>query len=56
MVGIFISVAVLLVVFGGLLAAADAALGVMSRTDLAIIAVAVAFVVCFWVTVLGGWG
>ena len=35
MVGIFISVAVLLVVFGGLLAAADAALGVMSRTDLA---------------------
>jgi CBS domain containing-hemolysin-like protein len=35
MVGIFISVAVLLVVFGGLLAAADAALGVLSRTDLA---------------------
>ncbi|MCU1409809.1 MAG: HlyC/CorC family transporter [Rhodoglobus sp.] len=38
MVGIFISVAVLLVVFGGLLAAADAALGVLSRTDLAEIA------------------
>jgi len=35
MIGIFISVAVLLVVFGGLLAAADAALGVLSRTDLA---------------------
>jgi len=35
MVGIFITVAVLLVVFGGLLAAADAALGVLSRTDLA---------------------
>ncbi|CAN5134863.1 hemolysin family protein [soil metagenome] len=35
MVGIFISVAVLLVIFGGLLAAADAALGVLSRTDLA---------------------
>jgi len=35
MVGIFFSVAVLLVVFGGLLAAADAALGVLSRTDLA---------------------
>jgi CBS domain containing-hemolysin-like protein len=33
-IGIFISVAVLLVVFGGLLAAADAALGVLSRTDL----------------------
>ena len=38
MVGIFISVAVLLVVFGGLLAAADAALGVLRRTDLAEIA------------------
>ncbi len=38
MVGIFISAAVLLVVFGGLLAAADAALGVLSRTDLAEIA------------------
>lgn len=35
MVGIFISVAVLLVVFGGLLAAADSALTVLSRTDLA---------------------
>ncbi|MBC7590327.1 MAG: HlyC/CorC family transporter [Salinibacterium sp.] len=34
MIGIFISVAVLLVVFGGLLAAADAALSVLSRTDL----------------------
>ena len=34
MVGIFISVAVLLVVFGGLLAAADSALTVLSRTDL----------------------
>ena len=34
MVGIFFSVAVLLVVFGGLLAAADAALSVLSRTDL----------------------
>ena len=33
-IGIFISVAVLLVVFGGLLAAADAALSVLSRTDL----------------------
>jgi CBS domain containing-hemolysin-like protein len=35
MVGVFISVAVLLVVFGGLLAAADSALTVLSRTDLA---------------------
>ena len=34
MIGIFISVAVVLVVFGGLLAAADAALSVLSRTDL----------------------
>ena len=34
MIGIFISVAVLLVVFGGLLAAADAALSVLSRTDI----------------------
>jgi CBS domain containing-hemolysin-like protein len=34
MVGIFISVAVLLVIFGGLLAAADSALTVLSRTDL----------------------
>ena len=34
MVGIFISVAVFLVVFGGLLAAADSALSVLSRTDL----------------------
>ena len=34
MIGVFISVAVLLVVFGGLLAAADAALSVLSRTDL----------------------
>jgi CBS domain containing-hemolysin-like protein len=32
--GIFIAAAVLLVAFGGLLAAADAALGVLSRTDL----------------------
>lgn len=34
MIGIFISVAVLLVIFGGLLAAADSALTVLSRTDL----------------------
>lgn len=34
MIGIFISVAVLLVVFGALLAAADSALAVLSRTDL----------------------
>lgn len=34
MIGIFISVAVLLVFFGGLLAAADSALSVLSRTDL----------------------
>ncbi len=34
MIPIFVSVAVLLVIFGGLLAAADAALGVLSRTDL----------------------
>jgi CBS domain containing-hemolysin-like protein len=33
-IGLFIAVAVLLVAFGGLLAAADAALGVLSRTDL----------------------
>ncbi|CAN5479763.1 hemolysin family protein [soil metagenome] len=38
MIGIFISVAVLLVVFGGLLAAADSALMVLSRTDLVDIA------------------
>ena len=34
MIGIFISVAVLMVAFGGLLAAADSALSVLSRTDL----------------------
>jgi len=34
MVPLFVSVAVLLVLFGGLLAAVDAALGVLSRTDL----------------------
>src|SRR5688572_16690568 len=34
MIGIFVSVAVLLVLFGGLLAAADSALSVLSRTDL----------------------
>ncbi|MEO8263267.1 MAG: hemolysin family protein [Pseudolysinimonas sp.] len=34
MIGVFIAVAVLLVAFGGLLAAADAALGVLSRNDL----------------------
>jgi CBS domain containing-hemolysin-like protein len=33
-IGIFVAVALLLVAFGGLLAAADAALGVLSRTDL----------------------
>ena len=39
MIPIFVSVAVLLVIFGGLLAAADAALGVLSRNDLLEIAV-----------------
>ena len=34
MIGVFFSVAVLLVVFGGLLAAADSALSVLSRNDL----------------------
>ena len=34
MITIFVSVAVLLVIFGGFLAAADAALGVLSRADL----------------------
>jgi len=34
LIGVFIAVAVLLVAFGGLLAAADAALGVLSRADL----------------------
>lgn len=34
LIGAFIAVAVLLVAFGGLLASADAALGVLSRTDL----------------------
>jgi CBS domain containing-hemolysin-like protein len=34
LIGVFVSVAVLLVVFGGLLAAADAALSVLSRADL----------------------
>jgi len=34
MIGIFFSVAVLLVIFGGLLAAADSALTVLTRTDL----------------------
>jgi CBS domain containing-hemolysin-like protein len=33
-IGVFVAVAVVLVAFGGLLAAADAALGVLSRTDL----------------------
>jgi CBS domain containing-hemolysin-like protein len=33
-IGVFVAVAVLLVAFGGLLAAADAALGVLSRSDL----------------------
>jgi CBS domain containing-hemolysin-like protein len=35
MIGVFLAVSVLLVAFGGLLAAADAALGVLSRADLA---------------------
>jgi len=35
MIGIFVAAAVLLVAFGGLLAAADAALGTLSRIDLA---------------------
>ena len=39
MIAIFVSAAVLLVIFGGLLAAADAALGVLSRADLLDIAV-----------------
>jgi CBS domain containing-hemolysin-like protein len=39
MIGIFISVAVLLVVFGGLLAAADSALTVLSRADLVDLAI-----------------
>ncbi len=39
MIGIFIAAAILLVAFGGLLAAADAALTVLSRTDLADLAV-----------------
>ncbi len=34
MIALFVSVAVLLVAFGGLLAAADAALGALSRADL----------------------
>ncbi|MEO5921247.1 MAG: CNNM domain-containing protein, partial [Pseudolysinimonas sp.] len=38
LIGVFIAVAVLLVAFGGLLAAADAALGVLSRADLVDIA------------------
>ena len=38
MIAVFVSVAVLLVLFGGLLAAADAALSVLSRTDLVDIA------------------
>ncbi|GAB2448211.1 hemolysin family protein [Conyzicola lurida] len=38
MIPIFVSVAVLLVLFGGLLAAADAALSVLSRTDIVDIA------------------
>src|SRR5690606_10540451 len=33
MIGVFVAVAVLLVAFGGLLAAADAALGTLSRID-----------------------
>jgi hypothetical protein len=33
-IAVFVAVAVLLVAFGGLLAAADAALGVLSRADL----------------------
>lgn len=35
MIGVFVALAVLLVAFGGLLAAADAALGTLSRIDLA---------------------
>lgn len=35
MIGVFVAIAVLLVAFGGLLAAADAALGTLSRIDLA---------------------
>lgn len=35
MIGLFVALAVLLVAFGGLLAAADAALGTLSRADLA---------------------
>ncbi len=38
LIGIFISVAIFLVIFGGLLAAADAALSVLSRSDLSDIA------------------
>ena len=38
MIAVFVSVAVLLVLFGGLLAAADAALSVLSRTDIVDIA------------------
>lgn len=34
LIGVFVAVAVLLVAFGGLLAAADAAMGTLSRTDL----------------------
>ena len=34
MIGLFVALAVLLVAFGGLLAAADAALGTLSRADL----------------------
>jgi len=34
LIGVFVSIAVVLVVFGGLLAAADAALGTLSRSDL----------------------
>ena len=34
MIAVFVAVAVLLVAFGGLLAAADSALGVLSRADL----------------------
>jgi CBS domain containing-hemolysin-like protein len=38
-IGIFVTVAVILIAFGGLLAAADAALSVLSRTDLVELAV-----------------
>lgn len=38
MVGVFVSIAVVLVALGGLLAAADAALGVLSRADVAALA------------------